>query len=235
MSKTAPRRSEVAGTRREALQLIHERLAERYGTPEQKPCRRPLEEVVFTILSQNTTDTNRDRAWAELWDRFDGWEGIAHARLSSISAAIEVGGLHRIKATRIRELLRQVQRERGSFDLDHLHELDMETARAELGRFKGLGAKSINCVLLFCLGLPAFPVDTHVHRVLCRLGVLETRDLARANHLVQADVPDGLAYPLHMNLIRHGRQVCKAQRPHCWDCPIEDLCGFQEKRFEQPA
>jgi endonuclease-3 len=192
----------------------------------------PLAEVVFTILSQNTTDTNRDRAWAGLWQEFDTWEAVAAAPVSRISKSIEAGGLHRTKAERIKSLLRQLEEERGGYDMEYLREMDMAAVRRELRRFKGMGEKSVNCVLLFSLGQPAFPVDTHVHRILRRVGLVETRDLSRANREMQADVPADIAYPLHMNIIRHGREVCSAQRPECWRCCIEDLCGFEEKRLE---
>ena len=212
--------------------MLYERLCQRYGTPEPESHQAPLDELVFTILSQNTTDTNRDRAWASLWRRFDGWEDVATAPLDEIAAAIKVGGLHKIKAKRIKEILQRVRKERGGFDLDYLGALDIEDARAELGDYKGVGAKSINCILLFSLGLPAFPVDTHVHRILRRLGIVGTKDLAKANRDAQQYVPDQIAYPLHMNVIRYGREVCNAQRPKCWDCSIVDLCGYQPKNLD---
>jgi endonuclease-3 len=211
---------------------MHERLVDEYGEPVPHKQMNPLDEVVFTILSQNTTDTNRDRAWAGLWREFDSWEAVAAAPVSRISRSIEAGGLHRTKAERIRLLLQQVKEERGDYAMDYLSDMEMTDARLELERFKGLGAKSINCVLLFSLGHPAFPVDTHVHRILRRVGLVETKDLSRANREIQADVPADIAYPLHMNIIRHGRQVCSAQRPECWRCCIEDLCGFEEKRLD---
>ncbi len=218
--------------RAEAILLLHERLQQRFGTPRPGSRQPPLDEVVFTILSQNTTDTNRDRAWASLWSRFDSWEEIAAARVDQIAAAIKVGGLHKVKAKRIKELLRQVGRDRGGLDLDDLEKLDADAARSELKRYKGVGEKSINCILLFSLGLPAFPVDTHVHRILRRLGIIETRDLGKANRDVQRLVPDEAAYPLHMNVIRYGREVCHAQRPKCWSCDIEDLCAYENKNLE---
>lgn len=219
-------------TRRQALLLIHRRLAGEYGEPKPKSRMDPLDEVVFTILSQNTTDTNRDRAWAGMWREFDSWKSVAAAPVSRISKAIEAGGLHRTKALRIKNLLGLVLEERGDYEMDYLRDMDMEAARRDLGRFKGMGAKSINCVLLFSLGQPAFPVDTHVHRILRRVGLVDTRDLSRANRDIQADVPAEIAYPLHMNIIRHGREVCSARRPECWRCCIEDICGFEEKRLE---
>jgi len=217
----------------QAVLVLYERLRQRYGTPRPESHQAPLDELVFTILSQNTTDTNRDRAWASLWQHFDGWEEVAAARVDKIAAAIKVGGLHKVKAKRIKEILQRVRKERGAFDLDYLRNLDMDGARAELGNYKGVGAKSINCILLFSLGLPAFPVDTHVHRILRRLGVVETKDLAKANRDTQQYVPDEIAYPLHMNLIRYGREVCSAQRPQCWDCSIVDLCGYEPKNLDR--
>jgi len=218
---------------REALELVHERLRERFGTPRPESRMAPLDEVVFTILSQNTTDTNRDRAWASLWKRFETWEQIAAAPADEVAAAIEIGGLHQVKAQRIQELLARIEKERGELSLDHLEHLDQEDAAAELAAFKGIGAKSVNCILLFSLGLPAFPVDTHVHRILRRLGILETGDLSRANRDIQEHVPDEIAYPLHMNLIRYGREVCHARRPKCGSCNLEDLCVYDDKNMEE--
>jgi endonuclease-3 len=223
---------ETDGAARQAIEVLFDRLRERYGEPRPESYQPPLDELVFTILSQNTTDTNRDRAWASLWQRFDSWDEIAAARADTIAAAIKVGGLHKVKAKRIKAILKQVEKANGGYDLDYLGDLDMDAARAELGSYKGVGDKSVNCILLFSLGLPAFPVDTHVHRIFRRLGILETRDLGKANREAQRLVPDEIAYPLHMNVIRYGREVCHAQRPKCWDCNIVDLCGYEPKNLE---
>jgi endonuclease-3 len=216
----------------QAIEVLHERLRERFGTPQQESYQPPLDELVFTILSQNTTDTNRDRAWASLWQRFDGWGDVAAARVGTIAAAIKVGGLHKVKAKRIKEILGQVREQRGDYELDYLDDLDVEEARAALSAYKGVGDKSVNCILLFSLGLPAFPVDTHVHRIFRRLGIVETKDLGKANRDAQKIVPDEIVYPLHMNVIRYGREVCHAQRPKCWDCDIVDLCGYEPKNLD---
>ena len=214
-----------------AIELLCTRLRDRYGVPQPKNRQAPLEELIFTILSQNTTDTNRDRAWASLWQHFDTWEEVATARVDKIARAIKVGGLHKVKARRIKDILLQLKKERGDFDLNHLLAVDMALARVELQKYKGIGAKSINCILLFSLGLPAFPVDTHVHRILRRLGIIETGDLSKANRDIQKHVRDEIAYPLHMNMIRYGREVCHAQRPKCWNCCVEDLCVYEEKNL----
>jgi len=215
----------------QAIIVLNDRLRQRFGTPRAESYQAPLDELVFTILSQNTTDTNRDRAWASLWKHFDSWEEIAAAPVGKIAAAIKIGGLHKVKSQRIKDILQQVKEERGDFDLDYLGDLDIDAARTALGAYKGVGAKSINCILLFSLGLPAFPVDTHVHRILRRLGIVETKDLGKANRDAQQIVPDDIAYPLHMNVIRYGREVCHAQRPKCWDCDIADLCAYEPKNL----
>jgi endonuclease-3 len=217
---------------RQAVEVLFDRLRERYGEPRPESYQPPLDELVFTILSQNTTDTNRDRAWASLWQRFDSWEEVAAARVDTIAAAIKVGGLHKVKARRIKDILKQVEKQNGGFDLDNLADLDVDAARAALGSYKGIGDKSVNCILLFSLGLPAFPVDTHVHRIFRRLGILETKDLGKANRDAQRLVADEIAYPLHINVIRYGREVCHAQRPKCWDCNIVDLCAYEPKNLE---
>ncbi len=228
-------RSRALATQRRALGVLHDRLLELHGEPKPVRALPPLDELVLTILSQNTTDRNRDRAWGRLRQRYPDWQSIAAALPEHLEQALQPGGLQRVKARRIQEILSRVYEQRGSYDLDHLGEMDLAAARDELSDIKGLGAKSVNCILLFSLRLEAFPVDTHVYRVLHRLGIHRQRDLGRANDELQAAVPPGAAFPLHVNVIRHGRQVCHARRPECWRCGIEDLCGYDDKSVEPPA
>lgn len=188
-----------------------------------------MDELVLTILSQNTNDTNRDRAWERLKSRFPDWAAVEAAPLADVEEALRPGGLHRVKATRIRETLARVRQQHGGYDLSHLADMDIEKARAELSAIKGIGAKSANCILLFSLGRPAFPVDTHVYRVLRRIGVHKARDLAVANLELRDAVPDGTHFALHMNVIRHGREVCHARKPNCPGCAVNDLCGYPDK------
>lgn len=232
MATRKRRRSRPLATQRRALAVLHDRLVELYGEPTPQRVLPPLDELVLTILSQNTTDTNRDRAWEQLRQRYPDWQGVAAAPLLDLEEALKPGGLQRVKARRIQETLIRVYERRGAFDLDHLGEIGIDAARVELSAIKGLGAKSVNCILLFSLQFEAFPVDTHVYRVLHRLGVHRQRDLGRANDELQAAVPAGAAFPLHVNVIRHGRQICHARRPECWRCGIEDLCGYQDKSVE---
>lgn len=220
---------------REAVQALHDRLEDEYGYPRPRRQLDPLEELVLTILSQNTSDTNRDRAWERLRSRFATWEDVVDAPLEDVEDALQPGGLHRTKAKRIRETLRRVHERRGSYDMDHLADMDTEKARQELLAIKGLGAKSVNCILLFSLGRPAFPVDTHVYRVLGRIGVHRCKSLTAANDELQDAIPDEHAYAFHVNVITHGRRVCHARRPECWRCGVADLCGFGDKNLEPPA
>jgi len=223
------RRSVGRRRQRDALAALHDRLVELYGTPRRQRPLDPVDELVLTILSQNTSDTNRNHAWERLKSRFPDWADVEAAPRADLEEALRPGGLQRVKAERIRATLARVREQRGGYDLGHLAEMDVEEARAELSAIKGIGAKSANCILLFSLGRPAFPVDTHVYRVLHRIGVHKTRDLAVANLELQDAVPAGTHFVLHMNVIRHGREVCHARRPHCHSCALSDLCGYRDK------
>ena len=177
------------------------------------------------MLSQNTNDTNRDRAYADLRERFPAWDEVADAPLPAIARAIRRGGLGPTKSVRLREILRTL-RERG-IPLDHRAFARMRSAQLWdlLVGLRGVGPKTAACVLLFSLGRPYFPVDTHVHRVARRLGLVpDTADAATAQVLIQAEVAASEVYALHMLLIRHGREVCVARRPFCSRCPLSGIC-----------
>ena len=208
-----------------SLAAILRRLSAAYGDP--PPARRlaPLDELVLTVLSQNTNDTNRDRAYADVRARFATWDEVADAPLPAIARAIRRGGLGPTKSVRLREIFRTL-RDRG-IALDATAFAGMRSARLWdlLVGMKGVGPKTAACVLLFSLGRPFFPVDTHVHRVARRLGLVpETADAVTAQELIQASVPPSDVYALHMLLIRHGREVCIARRPFCSRCPLSDMC-----------
>ena len=227
----ARRRRRSVGRHRQhdALATLHDRLVEAYGTPEPQRQLDPVDELVLTILSQNTSDTNRNRAWERLRARFVDWAAVEEAPLADVEEALRPGGLHRVKAKRIRATLAEVREQHGGYDLSHLADMDVEAARLELSAIKGIGAKSANCILLFSLGRPAFPVDTHVYRVLHRIGIHKTRDMAAANLELRDAVPSGTHFVLHMNVIHHGREVCHARKPNCPACAVSDLCGFRDK------
>ena len=206
------------------LTTIARRLEESYGPPG-KARRDPLDELVLTILSQNTSDTNRDRAWEELRSRFDGWEQVRGADRQTLEEAIRSAGLAGQKAAAIHGVLEGLAEERGELALDHLEEMDDEEALAYLTSFRGVGTKTAACVLCFALRRPIMPVDTHVHRVARRLGLVpEDASRTGAHEVLNRRVPPDLRYPLHIWLIRHGRAVCGARRARCGACELEDVC-----------
>jgi endonuclease-3 len=208
-------------------QEIVDRLSALYGPPEWRPHGDVMTELVLTILSQNTSDANSGRAFMRLKARFPDWESLMAADPAEIEEAIRVGGLSQIKAGRIKALLAQVLERAGSLDLDFLRRLGPAEVRAWLEGLPGVGPKTAACVMLFALGMPALPVDTHVHRVALRLGLVPPRTPpARAQALLEAWVPPELHYAFHVLLIRHGRRLCRAQRPLCSQCPLLDGCPY---------
>ncbi|MBX6343136.1 MAG: endonuclease III, partial [Thermomicrobiaceae bacterium] len=193
---------------------IIQRLDERYGRPIWRPVHGPLDELVLTTLSQHTSDTNSERAFASLRSRFPDWRAVAEAETAEIAEAIRSGGLARRKAERIREVVRQVLAEDGQGDLDSLATLPLGEAKARLTALPGVGPKTAACVLLFGLGRPALPVDTHVYRVSRRLGLLDPATTPEEAHeRLEALVPPDDVYAFHVNMIRHGRAVSVARRP----------------------
>ncbi|HKY49995.1 MAG TPA: endonuclease III [Candidatus Limnocylindria bacterium] len=210
---------------RRRLRAILTRLARVYGAPPAPRRLPPLDELILTVLSQHTSDTNRDRAYADLRAKFRSWDEVAGAPLPALARAIYRGGLGPTKAVRIRGILREL-RERGIVLDDHaLMGMRSRSLWDLLLSLTGVGPKTAACVLLFSLGRPFFPVDTHVHRVARRLGLVDDRaDAVTAQEVLQANVPPGDMYALHMHLIRHGREVCVARRPLCSQCVLFTLC-----------
>lgn len=205
---------------------LHRRLEAEYG-PADKDRLDPLDELVLTILSQNTSDTNRDRAWTALKARYGDWETVRTAPRSQIEETIRSAGLWKQKARVIQETLDALVEERGEPDLSQVESMSDDEAIAYLTSFRGVGVKTAACVLCFALGRPYMPVDTHVHRVSRRLGLIPRKASAdRAHELLNRDevVAPALRFSFHIQLIRHGRSVCRAGRPRCEACVIEDLC-----------
>jgi endonuclease-3 len=216
----------VALSVRRRLRAIAARLRRAYGDPPAARHLPPIDELVLTILSQNTSDVNRDRAYADLRRAFPTWTRVAAAPARSIARAIRRGGLSLTKAPRIKATLRSLAD--GGVSLDDARALaglpDAELWDLLLG-LPGVGPKTAACVLLFSLDRPHFPVDTHVHRVAIRLGLVPERAGAvQAQATLQAAAPPEEVYALHMGLIRHGREVCVARRPYCSECVLRDLC-----------
>ncbi|HYM16754.1 MAG TPA: endonuclease III [Dehalococcoidia bacterium] len=236
------------------------RLDGAYGLPEWRPHHDPTSELVLTILSQNTSDANSGRAFARLLEAFPSWDAVASAPLPALIAAIQPGGLAPTKAPRIQAVLRDIkERTGGSFDLSFLGELPLQEARDWLRALHGVGPKTVACVLLFALGRPAMPVDTHVFRVAMRLGLIPERipvvrrtppresrqpttdhrsaamTPEKAHALLEAAVAPDDFYAFHIGLIKHGRRTCAAQRPRCDVCVLRDLCPSAAAFTRKPS
>jgi endonuclease-3 len=235
------------------LERVYDLLVQAYGQPDWCPDGDALGGLVGTILSQHTSDVNSGRAYAQLVAAFPTWEAVRDAPAEQVAQAIRVGGLANLKAQRIQAVLRvltsrlhgararatngsettgqqpaQASASEGApLSLDFLADLPLAEARAYLHSLPGVGPKTAACVLLFSLGLPAFPVDTHVERTSKRLGLIGAKVTADQAHVVfERIVPAEWAYPLHVNLIRHGRRVCHAQRPACERCSLRLECAY---------
>jgi endonuclease-3 len=204
---------------------VIELLAAQYGEPPRRPRRDPLDELVLGVLSQNTSDVNSGRAFAALRGAFPTWRSVIEAPSSQVEEAIRVGGLAPTKSLRIKAMLAEVLMRRGSFDLSFLRQMPLEEAEAWLESLPGVGPKTAAVVLLFSLGRPAFPVDTHVHRVLRRLGLVPSGASAtQAQATWEPRLAPEDVYAFHMYLIVHGRRTCVARRPRCPECRLRDRC-----------
>jgi endonuclease-3 len=212
---------------RRRIRAIFNRLAKHFGG-ELVPPRSvdPLDELVLTVLSQHTSDLNAERAFADLRATFPaGWLAIVDADSGAVADAIRHGGLANSKAPRIQAILREIRDREGGFDLTRLRAMGDEEARDYLISLPGIGPKTAAVVLSFALGRDTIPVDTHVHRVTRRLGLIPPKASAeRADRLLHDLVPDGLRTPLHVAFIRLGREICKAPTPRCTQCPLRDMC-----------
>ena len=206
---------------------VHQTLLEYYGQPTWREPLPPVDELVSTILSQNTNDINRDRAFNSLRERFPRWELVRDAPPAAVVEAIRMAGLANQKGPRIQQVLQEITLERGSLDLDFLANLPLEEARAWLMKHKGVGPKTAAIVLQFSLGRPAFPVDTHIYRVTGRLGLRPDKMSVEDTHTwLESLFPPDSYYAAHLNLIRLGREVCAARRPDCSHCPLRGLCNY---------
>ena len=209
------------------IREVQRRLRAEQGAFAPKPVLPVIDEVVATVLSQHTSDTNSERAFAQLKESFSSWEQVAAAPRWQVAGAIRSGGLADQKARSIQQILAAICEREGRLDLGRLHDLDDVAARIYLESLPGVGPKTAACVLTFAMGRAAFPVDTHVHRVATRLGWLPAKTAAdRAHRLLGPMVPADIRYDLHVAMIGHGRTVCRAQRPRCGACVLNDLCAY---------
>jgi endonuclease III len=202
------------------------------GVPRQKKARTdPLDMLIGTLLSQNTNDRNSHRAYTELRRRFPTWEKVAGAPVGAIASAIRVGGMKNQKSKRIKALLKKIFVKDGSYSLHGLKGMNDDDVMEMLTSFNGIGYKTAACVLLFSLRREVFPVDTHIHRISNRLGLVETKTPEKTFEAMKTLVPKRKSYSFHTNLIRFGRTVCLAQRPRCGQCPLYDECVFSRKEM----
>jgi endonuclease-3 len=207
---------------RARVRAVRTRLREVYGTPVMPPHRAPVDELVLTVLSQSTNDRNRDVAFLRLRGRFGSWEAVRDAPLAEVEEAIQPGGLHRQKSVRIKAILEAIG---DPLSLDDLSALPVPEAQQRLVALPGVGRKTAACVLLFSFGMRDIPVDTHVSRVGARLELLsDTGSFDRLHDEMLALTPRGAELELHVNLLRHGRRTCHAQRPACARCELRRMC-----------
>jgi endonuclease III len=207
---------------------VYRRLILVYGEVKIESPLSPLDELVSTILSQNTNDVNRDRAYQALRQRFPTWEAVRDAPPAQVVEAIRPAGLANQKGPRIQAVLQEITRQRGGLDLEFLRQIPDAEAYDWLTGFNGVGPKTASIVLLFALDKPAFPVDTHVYRVSGRIGLRPGEMTVEQTHLhLAALFPKETYLSAHINLIRHGREICHARRPDCPACPLQDICWFK--------
>jgi endonuclease-3 len=207
--------------------LVHQELVRFYGLPAPRERQDPLSELIQTILSQNTSDLNTARSFSALKLRFPSWEDVLEADSEAVIEAIHVGGLARIKGPRIQAILRQIYQEQGQLSLENLRTMPTHAVKNYLTGLHGIGPKTAACVLLFSLGKPALPVDTHVHRVSLRLGLVPLKTNAeKTQELLESYLPEQDYYSFHMNMIHHGRTLCAATKPKCLECPLAALCDY---------
>jgi endonuclease-3 len=215
---------------RECALEVYRRLKWEYGDPSWRTSLPILDELISTILSQNTNDTNRDRAFIQLKERFDTWEKVRDAQIDEVIDAIRSAGLANQKGPRIQMILRQITAERGSLDLEFLRNLPDLEVQEWLHKFKGVGPKTASIVLLFSLDKPAFPVDTHIQRVTGRIGLRPEKMSNEKAHTYLAEIfPPETYKAAHLNLIRLGREICHPRQPECKICVLQSLCDYYQK------
>lgn len=225
MSKPATQTAQTLSDK--PVNYIIQNLERAYGVPENRRSSDPLDMLIKIILSQATSDTNSHRTFAALKKRFPTWDKLLRARTSTVADTIRSGGLANQKALVIKSVLRQIKEERGTLDLDFLHDLNAAEATRYLSQFRGIGPKTVACTLLFACRKEVFPLDTHIFRILRRVGLIPQKCTdARAHEIMNRTVPAGKFYSFHVNLVRHGRTICRPRDPLCERCPIVEYCDY---------
>lgn len=235
MSASSPHRAasseaEASAAGEKPVRYIIQNLERAYGVPENERASDPLDMLIKIILSQATSDTNSHRTFAALKKRFPTWDAALRARTTTIADTIRSGGLANQKAAVIKDVLRQIKAEHGTLDLSFLHDFSPADAVNYLSQFRGIGPKTIACTLLFACRQEVFPLDTHIFRILRRVGLIPQKCTdRRAHEIMNAVVPPGKFYSFHVNLIRHGRTLCRPREPLCERCPIVEYCDYGQE------
>ncbi len=218
-------------TLQEKAEHVFAQLNAYFGRPEWNGGDDPVDELIWTILSANTNDTNSGRAFRQLKATFgDDWETVRTAPLDAIKEAIRTAGMYNQKAPHIVETLARIKELHGAYNLDHLAEMEVPEALAYLTAFPGVGHKTASIVLLFCFNRGAFPVDTHIQRISQRLGISGRKESPeKIKAIWESLLPPQTYYPLHLNLIRHGREICQARLPKCEICPLQEACDYYNR------
>ena len=217
----------------EHYDIVYNLLKGKYGEPIWRQHLLPVDELVCTILSQSTTDANRDKGFYALKAQYPDWNSVMDAPEAAIVAAIRPAGLANQKGPRIQAALRTVYDDQGEISLDFLNDLSLDEAKQWLVSIKGVGPKTAAIILLFAFNRPAFPVDTHVHRISKRLGIIGSKVTAdKAHDLLENSGRPKTYYAMHLNLIRHGRETCTARQPKCDSCVLQDVCNFYQGRLK---
>ena len=217
---------------RRKINTINKLLIDHFGIPPRsKKLPNPLDLLIATIISQNTNDKNSYRAFKNLKEKYKKWDDVARLTQPSIEKLIKVAGLGKQKSAAIKNLLSSLLKSDGKITLNHIKKLNNEEILDELTSYNGIGIKTASCVLLFSLDRNVCPVDTHVHRTLNRMGLVNTSSPEKTFYSLNGNLPPKAAHQFHTNLIRLGREICKAQKPGCSICPLQKKCTFPDKNL----
>lgn len=218
------------------INTINKLLVKHFGIPPRnKKLPNPVDLLIATILSQNTNDKNSYKAFKNLKEKYKKWEDVAKLNREVIEKLIKVAGLGKQKSTSIKNLLSRLLKSNGKISLNHIKKLDDEEILDELTSYNGIGIKTASCALLFSFDRNICPVDTHVHRTLNRLSLVKTTSPEKTFYKINSNLPENTAHQFHTNLIRLGREICKAQKPNCSICPIKKKCAFPDKNLKKVA
>ena len=211
---------------KEKARIVYDRLLEHWGLPDWNTLP-AIDELVNTILSQNTNDRNRDIAFAKLKEAFPNWDAVRDAPAENVIECIRTAGLANQKGPRIQKVLKAVSAAAPDYDLSFLKEKSPDEAKAWLTSFEGVGLKTASIVMVFSLGMPAFPVDTHIYRITGRLGLRPEKMDINQTHMLMLELFDPEVYgSAHVNLILLGRRLCDARKPKCAECFLTDVCDY---------